>query len=307
MELTDKQVKGFKWAFLTALISGVAVFANGLVVKGIDPIVHTTIKNAAVGVLIIGVLLGAQQWQSIRKLSKKQWLYLLAIGLIGGSVAFALFFTGLKQTGAVEGAMIHKTLVFWIALLAIPLLGERVSRKMVAGIALLYFSNFFVGFRGFSSLGIYHLMILGATMLWAVENIIAKVALKDLHPNVVVAGRMVIGSVVLMGIMLITGKGPLVSQLTGQQWLMLMGVALLLFGYVMSWYRALKLAPATQVASILVGATVITNLLRTVFVTQEISVNMLAQSVSIVAGIFLVVMAGMDVGKDSSQKPVVSS
>ena len=302
--MTNNQVKGLLWASLTTLISGVAVFANSLVVKGIDPMVYTTVKNGFVGIIMVLILVYGGEWKTVRKLKKQQVVKLLLIALVGGSLSFALFFTGLKMIGGAQGAIIHKTLIFWIALMAVPLLKEKISLKMGAGIMLLYFSNFVVGFGGFSELSLGHGMILLATILWAIESVIAKVTLRDVSANIVVAARMSVGSIILLGILVALGKAPLVGQLTGMQWLMLMGVSALLLGYVMSWYRALKLAPATQVAGVLVGASVITNLLKTVFVTHAFGLTQVLQAVVIVTGVWFVVMSAMD-GWLISKKPAL--
>ena len=82
--------------------------------------------------------------------------------------------------------------------------------------------------------------------------------------------------------------------LTNKQWLMLLGVAILLTGYVMSWYRALKLAPVTLVTSVLVGATVITSMLNAIFVSKTFGLVELGQAVLIVMGMWLVLMAVID-------------
>jgi drug/metabolite transporter (DMT)-like permease len=292
--MTDRQIKGLKWAMATALISGVAVFANSLVVKEIDPLVHTTVKNGLVGLMILILMLVTSQWKSFQGLSRNSWVKLMTIAVVGGSVSFALFFTGLKMIGGPQGAMIHKTLVVWVVLLAVPLLGEKMSWKASLGLLLLYLSNFAAGFNGFSELQLGHALVLMATVLWAVENVVAKVTLMEVSPNVVVTARMGFGSLILIGILVASGKAPMVAQLTGMQWLMLSGVALLLFGYVMSWYRALKLAPATLVAGVLVGATVFTNLLNGLFTDKAFTLAQLGQAVFIVTGIWLVVMAAYD-------------
>jgi uncharacterized membrane protein len=49
--------KGLQWALATMLISGLAVFANGQLVRGMDPIVHTTIKNLLVGLMVLALLM----------------------------------------------------------------------------------------------------------------------------------------------------------------------------------------------------------------------------------------------------------
>jgi hypothetical protein len=48
---------GIALAFATALISGIAVFANGLIVSEFDdPLVLTTARNALVGLAFVAVL-----------------------------------------------------------------------------------------------------------------------------------------------------------------------------------------------------------------------------------------------------------
>jgi len=53
----------------------------------------------------------------------------------------------------------------------------------------------------------------------------------------------------------------------------------LLTGYVMTWYRALKIAPVTLVASVLTLATIITNVLSSIFITHNISLELIYQSI----------------------------
>lgn len=286
--------KGIGFALITMVISGVAVFANGLLVKGIDPVVHTTVKNSVSAVLLLIVLMMRGYGVQMRQLRGIDSLKLLAVGVIGGSVPFVLFFSGLKMIGPVEAAMIHKTLVIWVAILAIPFLSERLSLKMTMGIVFLYMSNYVVGFEGFGSFSAGHLMVLGATLLWAVENVLAKRLLADIPAEVVGGARMGVGSLLLILFLILSGKGVLVQDLSSSQWLSLIALGVLLFGYVATWYRALQLAPATMVSSILVGATVITTLLSNIFVTGSVDVMWVGQVVFVLMGMWLVLMATID-------------
>ena len=65
------------------------------------------------------------------------WLALLAVAVIGGSVPFVLFFEGLARAEATQAAFIQKTLVVWVALLAVPLLKERFRAPHALAIVLL--------------------------------------------------------------------------------------------------------------------------------------------------------------------------
>jgi uncharacterized membrane protein len=62
----------------------------------------------------------------------------------------------------------------------------------------------------------------------------------------------------------------------------------LLLGYVTVWYRALKFAPVTIVASILVSATLITNILSAIFVTHVWNIQLGIQAFLTVLGITII-------------------
>lgn len=294
---------GLKLAFATAMISGVSNFVNKLAVTGIQPLVLTSVKNSIVFLLIAGISILFIKKDSLKQLSKKDWIKLVSIGVIGGSLPFYLFFTALTQMPAINAALIHKSLIFWVALLAVPLLKERITPHHLTGLILLFGSNFLIGgFKGFT-FSRPELMVLAATILWSLENVIAKVTLKRIDPLIVAGARMGFGSLILLGATAFTGKMQIVSSLSLQQWGMIALTAIFLLGYVTSWYSALKYAPAISVASILVSATVVTNILSAIFVTRAFSVDQFYQAVLVLAGIAFVVMSSRNLGKDPARQP----
>jgi len=282
-----RYAKGFKLALLTAGFSGAAVFLNSLTVKAVgDALVFTTVKNLGVAV-IIGLVLLRQKidWSIVRA----NWRPLLAIGVIGGSLPFYLFFQGLSLTNPATGALIHKTLIFWVALWAIPVLKEKISGKQWLALGLIFGSNFIIGGLPQLSWGKGELMILGATLLWSVENIIAKNILKRVPADVVVGSRMILGSLILLLAVSFSGKINLIFKLNALQWLMTVVSIGLLTGYVMTWYRALKTAPVTLVATVLTLATIATNVLSSIFITHKLSLELLYQVIILVVGIWFFV------------------
>ena len=58
----------------------------------------------------------------------------------------------------------------------------------------------------------------------------------------------------------------------------------LLTGYVMTWYQALKAAPVTLVATVLTLATIITNILSGIFITHSLRIELIYQTILLVAG-----------------------
>ena len=96
-----------------------------------------------------------------------------------------------------------------------------------------------------------------ATVLWAVENVVATKLVKNVDPDLLTGARMGIGSLFLIGASVFTAPQDLstIFNLSSNQvfWLVLTIIAL--FGFVSSWYRALKFAPTITVASVLVSST----------------------------------------------------
>ncbi len=294
--------KGIYFAFATSVISGVSIFLNKFAVAAIKPpLFFTTTKNIVVGLILVSVIIAFRKLPQIRTLQKKDIVRLIMIGLVGGSLPFYLFFTGLASVPAANAAIIQKSLVVWVAILAIPFLKEKFSLLSILAVALLFIGNNYIGgFKGFSfSSG--ELMIGGATMLWAVENVIAKKALKNIDADIVSAARMGLGAIVLLGATLLTAPSSLTSILSFDttQWFWLGITSMLLVGYVMIWYRALALAPATTVTAILVFSTVITNVLSAIFVTHTWTEVMGIQVLLISVG---VLMTYVSAGRFASQK-----
>src|SRR5665647_1794810 len=215
---------GLLLALGTACISGVAVFLNAYGVKSFgDASTYTTAKNvvaALVLVLLAGAMSARRPGTVLTRPSRpRQWAGLAVVGVFGGAVAFLLFFEGLARATSVDAAFLHKTLLVWVALRAVALLGERLGAMHVAAIALLVVGE--IGLAGGMTtlFGQGQLMVFGATLLWAGEVVVAKRLLTDLSSWTVGLTRMGVGSVVLVAWTLMRGKGGALTALTGSQWM----------------------------------------------------------------------------------------
>jgi drug/metabolite transporter (DMT)-like permease len=245
---------GIYLALGTAAISGVSVFVNGFAVKQFpDPATFTTLKNAVAALLLVGALFAMGGVP--RRLGGRGWLGLAVLGVIGGSVPFLLFFTGLAEASAPAAAVIHKTLFIWVALLAAVVLRERLGAWQLGAIGVLLVATLMVQPPSGVTWGGGESLIALATGFWAVETIVARRLLASVPPLMAGAGRMGFGLVVLVGYLLVTGRAGALAQLGVLQWAWVLGTGVLLAGYVATWYAALQRAPAAMVAAILtIGA-----------------------------------------------------
>lgn len=254
---------GILLAAVTAVISGISVFVNSYAVKALsDPAVYTTLKNGAAGLVLLAVAIPVlRARRRPLSLSGRDARRLTVIGIVGGSIPFLLFFTGLSLASAPSAAFIHKTLFVWVALLAVPFLGEQLGLLQIGALGVLFASQLLITPPTGVSWGIGETMIAAATLFWSVEVVLAKRLLARVDPLVVGVGRLGIGLIVLVGYLAVTGKLAGVTELAPGQWAWVGLTGLLLAGYVGTWFSALQRAPATVVTSVLVLAVPITALL----------------------------------------------
>jgi len=287
--MDNLHLKGVKLAFITALISGLAVFINKFGVSfWSNSSVYTTVKNIIAAVFLTGILIGLKKLPELKALSKKQWGQLVFIGLIGGSVPFLLFFKSITLIPAPEAAFIHKTLFIWVALLALPLLKERLSLVQVSALGILFIGVFLFGAPKEWTFGMGSLMALGATVLWSIENIIAKKVLVNLSSITVGWARMFIGAIFLLIYLSLTGNlSGIIPSSTGQIAMTAL-VGFILFTFVFSWYSALKHAPATIVSSILVIAAPITTILNGIFITHQFPTKIIIPSFIMLTAVLII-------------------
>ncbi len=274
MNTDERRSKGIRLAFVAALVSGGAVFANGLAVQRFDDAtVYTTAKNLIAGATLLIVLIATAAMTSVgsvrsfaRSVPPPAILKLAVVAVLGGAVPFVLFFEGLARATSTNAAFIHKTLVVWVAIGATIALRERVTAVHAAAIGLLVVGHLMLtGGLGAARFGSAEFLVLGATLCWAVEVLIVKRLLVGVPSQIAAASRMVGGSVLLVGWLTIKGDLGELGGFAVNQWAWLVLTGVTLAAFVATWYSALALAPAVDVTAVLVLGAVITGLLNSGF------------------------------------------
>jgi drug/metabolite transporter (DMT)-like permease len=256
---------GILLALGTAAISGVSVFLNADAVRAFgDATAYTTAKNLVSALVLLAVVgAGSRTGARLtRPTTRGEWAGLAAVGIVGGSVPFVLFFEGLARASSPQAAFLHKTLLVWVAALAVVFLGERLEVGHLLAVGLLVVGQ--VGLvGGVSGFGTPEAMILAATLMWSVEVVVAKRLLAGLSAWTLGVARMGLGSLALVGWVALRGDLGLLTSMTAAQagWVLLTG--LLLAGYVATWFLALQRAHAVDVTAVLVLAAPVTSVLDT--------------------------------------------
>ena len=296
-----KPIPGIAVAGATAAVSGFSVFLNSYGVharllgcrlhdgeeprRGDRPARRDPGRpiREALNLSLAGARRHAPRTASSPRLSAADYFGLAYVGTIGGGIAFILFFTGLQRTSPVPAAFLHDTLVVFVALVAWPLLGERLRLWNVIAIAFLV-----VGAVASSGgIGPFHAntgsaLVLGATILWAAETGLAKRLLRRISPATLGLVRMGVGALVLVCYVVAVGDFSALVGLnaTALRWVLVTG--LLLGAYVGTWMTALSRASAIDVTSVLVASTVVTLVLEAIVQHKGLGPEVLGISLMVV-------------------------
>lgn len=280
-------LKGYYLVFLTAIISGLAIFLNKFGVSGINPYLYTFLRVLLVAIILSALFFFRKEKISFKTVTLKNWLLLITVGLVGGSLPFLLFFKGLSLTNSFQAAFIHKTLFLWVAFLAFFFLKEKIGKNFFLGGIFLLGANLILLKTLKISLNFGDLLVFLATLLWAIENTLSKYLLQDLSSQLVAWSRMFFGSLFILIFLLITNQVPLIFQLNLKQWLWIILTGLLLLGYVLSWYGGLKLIPVTQATVILTLGSPLTSFLNLLF-SGKINNQEILANLFLLFGVFLI-------------------
>jgi drug/metabolite transporter (DMT)-like permease len=220
-------------AALAAAVSGFAVFANGYGVRLFaDATLYTTLKNAVVGLLVVlpvALLPGVRR--ELGRLRRGQWAGLALLAVVGGSVPYVLFFEGLRQTTPATGAVLNHLQFAVVALLAVPLLRERVTPAMWIGLAALLAGALLGTDLGALRWNGGAALVAASTALFGAGFVLARRLLRELSTSTVMAAKMTAGSAALLAYCAASGRLGAVVHLGGPQWIFVLvtGAILLLF------------------------------------------------------------------------------
>jgi len=305
----DRKQTGVLLALGTATISGLSVYLNAFGVKLVpDAAVYTTAKNGVAAIILVALALALGAGREARVLDGRRRLGLCLIAVIGGSIPFVLFFTGLAMATAPTAAFIHKTMFIWVAFLAVPLLGERLGMIQVGALGVLLLGQVLVAPPAGMGWGMGETLIAAATLLWSVEVILARRLLQGVSAPLLGAARMGLGVVLLLGYLLFTGRLGQLGTLAAEAWLWVAITGVLLAGYVATWFAALRATHATTVTSVLVLAAVVTGTLSAVANGSAPDPRVLAGYGLIIAGVTLAALIGAGlVGRFRAVRPVADA
>lgn len=255
---------GYMFAILAAVVSGVAVYVNSLGVKTFsDPVLYTTLKDGLVGVILLFPLVVSPGWRAeYRKLSGRTWAWMIALALTGGSIPFALFFTGLKMSTAATGAVLNHFQFVLVAVFALIFLKERIKPALWAGFAVLLVGTMLGANLGALKWNQGAVLIATSTVLFAIDFVIAKHLLRGLSTLMVMTARMTLGTAILLVYVAAIGHLGQVGHLKTVQVQFVLVTGLILLAFMVCTFTAIRHASVSAVLAIGAASPIITTLLQ---------------------------------------------
>jgi drug/metabolite transporter (DMT)-like permease len=115
--------------------------------------------------------------QKLRRLARRDWRTLAALGFTGGGLHLALQWLGLHYTTATSGILYLSMSPIFILVMAAPL-GERIGPRQWAGVAISFCGVYLIATQGrpaVPSFNIGDMMALASMMMWAGYTVLLRV------------------------------------------------------------------------------------------------------------------------------------
>jgi len=277
-------MRGRDWILITAFISGFSIFINKLFVNSFNAFQFTTLKNVSVALILMAFIGLGRNIDKIKKLKRKDIVYLIIIGVTGGSVPFLLFFYALQFTAAASAAFVHKMMFVFASIFAFIFLKEKMNKKQILSSLILFAGvSLMFNLTGLE-FGMFDLIILFATIMWALEATISKKVLEHIDPQIVAFGRMGFGAVVMLSFIILSGNASI--AIDGSNLISIAVASIILFGYVFTWYHGLQKVSVNTATTILMLGSVITSMIQ-----MDISFSMIIGSILVFSAVLLNISA----------------
>lgn len=283
MRASSETTKGYIYALLGAVAAGAVPSLGKILLVDNGPVMVT-----GLGFLISGAVL--LFYQPRARLPRASLPFLLFFGLVGAGLVPLMYTAGLDRTTAVNASLLANGEVLFTAVIAFGAFGERLTRAqagrgglIVAGLLVvttnldLAHVQFLEGLAG-------NLLILAATLGWAVENNLMVAATRRFSVAGLSKFRNLIGGAVLTALLLLGGVSVVLTSYDLGA-LVLLGLALA--GVTYLFLAALKRLGAIKMLLVWSSSTVFGALFALVVLGEEITPVQVLGGALILAGVYL--------------------
>jgi drug/metabolite transporter (DMT)-like permease len=264
----------------------------------LTPIATATFRFLIVGSLfVVMALSNKEKFTASRLPSCRDLGMLLFLSLTGVTFYFIAQYQGIQMAGAsIASIMVCLLSPVLITILSTIVLKERLTQRQIFGIGSASLGTFIVITGGsvyFQSNPRFFLgspILLLTPILWATYGIAGKKMMRKYDPFLILVYVNALGALCLIPFSLIEGSFLQILKMTFTGWLAILYLAITcsLFGYYI-WFHAMKRLGATVTSSFLFAEPLVTVILATTFLRENLSFSTILGGFLIFAGVYAVV------------------
>jgi len=280
-------------AISAALCWAVATILYKKALSKVDPLAACLVRTASAAIFLF--LLAARDLNSFLHIDPTSLALITAGVILGLAVGDILYFEALSRIAVSLAAPLSSTYPIYAVAFAYLLVHEPVGWGVALGAVVIVFGTWLVSARQDHALekGRSHrlgiLMMLAAAPLWGLSLVIFKVAVLSNDPTQVSALRMLIVSPVLLGALVVSGRGQHLRRIGAKEiaTLAVAGVLALGVGGILL-LQSLALTDASKTAPLSSTSPLFTVVLALAFLKEKITTRLATGTGLIMLGVGLV-------------------
>ena len=134
------------WAILSAVFAALTAIFAKIGVQNINSDFATFIRTLVIAAFLIGILIVGKEWQPLRSITPKSYLFLVLSGLATGA-SWLCYFRALKLGNASQVAPIDKLSVVLVAIFGGLFLSENLLPLNWLGVGLIALGGVLVAYK----------------------------------------------------------------------------------------------------------------------------------------------------------------
>ena len=275
-------------AVVSSGLGGVAAAATRFVIGGTDPVTLAALRFGLGFLFLLPIALARRrQWPP-----RRDWIAVLALGLLFFAVFFILFNVSLRHTTAARGALALSTLPLLTMVVAAALGIEQLTRRKTAGV-LIATGGVAVALAagaGHAPAGAWRgdLVMVAGTLCMALYSVRSRPYIARSGPLAFTTAGMGVGAAALALVAWLGGGFVAVARFGPAEWaaigyLGLFGAALVFY----LWAFALERTTPTRVASTIAVNPLTASIVAALLLGERIGLNLLVGVAAVFAGIWI--------------------
>lgn len=248
-------------------IYGLYPVVSHYLVSDIDPIFLIGIASIVASIpFFIYLFIRNKQKDLFAKRFRKLFIEIAVLA----AVANALFFIGTRMTSGLNTSLLLQVEPIYSVFLAFIFLGEKIRKREVFAIILMVLGAAIIAYKGGRGLNIGDIFIIVTPLLYQAYHMRAKQIMnKGGSANMVAAGRLLYGGIILLMIALVVHPASIFILADAEKvWKMVLFGLLLSLNF-FTWYQALNRLPLSR-ASAFIPLSVSVSFFGSIFFLREV-------------------------------------